>query len=391
MSDKIEVHCECGKSFKVAASYAGRTGRCSECGRRMMITDTPAGREATDGEFELVDDRAEERARLEGEMASLREAIAVNPMDAQAHMSLAQLLSQCGDNVQALDHFRTAYLMDKSLKHALARIEAIAGPAERKRLEDGEEEDALSGDFWRELARAFVVPFAKKGIGMLVIGTLFFYGIGVWMSVSRYGGPFGFIGIVLMSVFVVCFLATYAFDAILNAIDGKLEPPDWPDFFNGGEMAWSGLALLFCIVMSFLPMLIVAGVQARAFWRYLFDRAPLAPGLWWIVVCFILGLFYLPMALLAVALLRSVWAALPIVVVPAIWRTHVRYFATALLVLAAFGMRTLAVRYVPWRIVGEFIGLYALLVEAHALGVLYRCNAERIGWFVKRGDAEDDE
>ena len=183
----------------------------------------------------------------------------------------------------------------------------------------------------------------------------------------------------------------YAFDAIRNAIDGKHEPPDWPDFFNRGEMAWSGLALLFCSFISFLPLLIVAGIHGRAVLHYLFGGALPTAGLWWAVACFIFGLFYLPMSLLAVALLRTVWAALPIFVLPAIWRTNVRYFATALLVLAAFGVRTLIVTYVPWRILGEFVGLYALLVEAHALGVLYRCNADRIGWLATRGEDEDDE
>ena len=359
MPDKIDVQCECGRWFRVPVTYAGRAGKCSACGRRMMISAQSRSSDDAPDELQLVDERAQLRAQREQELDALREAIANDPTDAQAHMRLARMCSETGDQMGALEHYRTAYILDKSLKSALDRIEAIAGPDERERLEEPDADEARhEGRFWVLLARAFIFPFSKGGLPILILGTLCFTLVG-WLL--------GF----LVSIYLAC----YACDVVRHVAGGGDEPPDWPDVSDLGELFWSVFAIVVCVWVSFLPA--AASVLVL----------DAAPAVFLALAC--AGLAYFPMCLLSVVILHTIWAASPHVVLPAICRTHVRYVAVVVVVFVAAGVSHV-VQHTAWLpFVPRLVQLYALLVEMYALGVLYRCNDERIGWLVRRAGGKE--
>ena len=104
-------------------------------------------------------------------------------------------------------------------------------------------------------------------------------------------------------------------------------------------------------------------------------------------VLMIVGLFYLPMGLLAVAMFDSFAALNPALVMGAILRVPLQYITTCLLlvgvyILAGFLQDYLA-ESIPFvgAILSTFVFLYFLMVEMRILGLLYYANAKRLGWF----------
>ncbi len=107
------------------------------------------------------------------------------------------------------------------------------------------------------------------------------------------------------------------------------------------------------------------------------------------MLCLGIGLFYLPMCLLAVTILRTPLAVLPQVIFPPIWRTHVRYVATIAVVFVACGLAQIAERWGKIPFVSQFLMIYILLVQMYAIGVFYRTNEARIGWLMEEAGDEN--
>lgn len=355
----IEVRCRCGKSFQVADEHAGRVGRCAACGRQVIIASQPAEPEQAEAELGLVDDEAEALAKRRQEYDAFLQAIADDPTDAQPRLGLADFCEKLGRKSEALEHYRAAYALDASLSQALDKIEAIAGPVERARLEPEEDEtEAQADEFWLLLIRSFIFPFLGTGVFILVGGTVFFAIVDISASATIFGRLAGFLGFL--------YVTRYAFDVIGHVANGRDEPPDWPDLTGVTDFLWC----LFLLLVSGLA----AGVPAIVYFC-LGGRSESA--LWaWIGV----GLFYFPICVLAVVILQTPLAVLPQVIFPPIWRTHVRYLTTVLVVFVAYGMAMISQVWGSIPFVTQFLAIYFLLVETHAIGIFYRTNASRIGW-----------
>lgn len=355
----IEVQCKCGKSFRVDDEHAGRVGRCSACGRQVMIPSKPAKPPQAEVKLELVDEKAALMAQRQKEYDALRQAIAKDPTDPQPHLGLADLCSELGRKPEALEHYRAAYALDASLSQALDKIEAIAGPIERAKLEPEEDEaEAPGDDFWPLLIRSFIFPFSGTGIFILIAGSVLFLIVDFSSNVTVFGRLAGFLGFL--------YLVRYAFDIIGHTANGRDEPPDWPDLTGVTDFLWC----LFLLIVSF-----VAAILPAAAYLCLGGRSESALWAWTGV-----GLFYFPLCLLAVVILQTPLAVLPHVIFPPIWRTHVRYVATVLVVFVAYGMAMITQVWGSIPFVSQFLAIYFLLVEMHAIGIFYRTNEARIGW-----------
>jgi hypothetical protein len=102
------------------------------------------------------------------------------------------------------------------------------------------------------------------------------------------------------------------------------------------------------------------------------------------------GGFCFPMALLSVAMHDTAWAVNPLIILPAIVKVPLQYLLVAMLVGAMWLVRhalSLALLFLPigWRL-GiylpiEFFTFYSLVVSARLLGLLYKANSARLGWF----------
>jgi hypothetical protein len=104
----------------------------------------------------------------------------------------------------------------------------------------------------------------------------------------------------------------------------------------------------------------------------------------------VLGLMYYPMALLSVAMFDSYTAVNPLRVVPAMAKLPLQYLVVLVVLGILFGVRTaldLALVHLPvaWEVAVylpiEFFTFYCLIVNARILGLLYKSNAAKLGWF----------
>jgi hypothetical protein len=101
----------------------------------------------------------------------------------------------------------------------------------------------------------------------------------------------------------------------------------------------------------------------------------------------LLGVAYLPMAVLGVAMADSVSGANPLLVIPSILRVPLEYFVTCLILVVAFAANYLgqfALGFVPipfaTSLVSWFLFLYCLLVSMRLVGILYWTNRDRLKW-----------
>ena len=119
-----------------------------------------------------------------------------------------------------------------------------------------------------------------------------------------------------------------------------------------------------------------------------------------IIASIFASLLYFPMAFLAVAMLDSVGAANPLVVIPSILRVPGQYVVTVIMICIVFGVRILgdvfsgaaegetyttrsmSVLFISMGIqaVWSFVRIYLLTVTMRILGNLYLTQRDKLGW-----------
>ncbi len=218
-------------------------------------------------------------------------------------------------------------------------------------------------------------------------------GNGVWIMVS--GAPFfAFLELLRRATFLFAFipfflsigyLFLYIKNVIVTSSAGDENPPAWPDFTDWSEIFTSALQWLGLLAVCLGPAWFVA---AKAMVVMIdtgkWDTSTLALG----GTLALVGLAYLPMALLAVAMADGFSGLNPLVVIPSIVRVPAEYLVTccvAAAVLIAQILGEIGLRYVPIPIlpslVSWFITLYFFLAGARLLGLLYLTSQERLKWF----------
>ena len=215
-----------------------------------------------------------------------------------------------------------------------------------------------------------------------MIGTVVFTVLG-FLSGFRMLGRGGIFSL-MVTVFSTGYLFAYMQKIIAGSAQGEDEMPDFPDFSDW----WSDIIqpfLLFggTVLVSLLPVFIAAYLAAQSESEMM--KLAFFPAL-------AFGAFYMPMALLAVAVTNNFLGLSPHVVVPSILRVFLPYLVTfvilALLVTARFagGAAAGAVPYeqVPLKLAVTwmmgFISLYLLTVEMRLLGLMFRAYRSRLGW-----------
>ncbi|MBI5387480.1 MAG: FHA domain-containing protein [Verrucomicrobia bacterium] len=228
--------------------------------------------------------------------------------------------------------------------------------------------------FFQHIPGAFIYPFSTNGIFLLIGGTVLFAVLGVGSGFFR-GTRIG----LAISIVATGYLFAYMQKIISASAQGEKEMPGWPEF---GEW-WSDIVLPFLLLMW---TCLVCFVPAFALLVFGNKQSPLlVPGAFGLLV---LGGFYFPMALMAVAVTDSFLAVNPAVLVPSIARVIGPYLVTCLLLGVLFGvsfvakvlMAVLPVPILP-NVVAGFVSLYLLAVEMRLLGLLFFTHRARLGWF----------
>lgn len=226
------------------------------------------------------------------------------------------------------------------------------------------------GSFWNELGRSFAYPFRAGGGWKLLIGTIIF-------AVLDFGAMFSF----WVAIIGTGYLFAYIQAHITHSASGEYEPADWPGFSSW----WDDIiqpCLLYLLVgaCSFAPLLI-----------YLFFGAGEEPNPVVIFGLAVLGILYLPMALLATAMSDSFTGLNPFAVFPPIARMPLEYISLCAMLGLVVGIQLafefvigrLPIPHIDWiaALPNGFVSLYLVTVTARALGILYCTKQEKFGWF----------
>ncbi|KKK82481.1 hypothetical protein LCGC14_2802960 [marine sediment metagenome] len=221
--------------------------------------------------------------------------------------------------------------------------------------------------FLGQVARAFAFPFRGRGLWLILGWAIFLL---VVMIVSTF---VSLLGLILQGLVLAIFCA-YSFRIIGESAGGASDPPDWPDM---NEFVGSLLRFLATVGACLGPALVIN--------IYLTSHETPLAALFWVVL--VMGMAFLPMCLLSVALHDSLAGLNPLIIVPAITRVLPAYLVILVVFYAAVALDWYLSQIVAGivAILGPFIaggmGLYFLMLEMHLLGVLYRTHSAQLGWF----------
>lgn len=232
---------------------------------------------------------------------------------------------------------------------------------------------APSGSFFARVPAAFRYPL--KGDGpLLLLGATGLFTLVHYLQ--RFPTIFALIiGIGGAGYFIACLQGV-----LVSSAQGEAEMPGWPEVSDlTADLLGPFGRFVGLLVLTIGPGFLVLWA-GNAEENHAWTRAGTA--------LMIAGSFYLPMALLAVAMTDNLLAASPMVVLPAIARLFAQYFTTwmflALVLLLQGGLVTAIERLIPVPllpvVLGLGISLYLLTVQMRLLGLLYFVNRDRLNW-----------
>jgi hypothetical protein len=233
---------------------------------------------------------------------------------------------------------------------------------------------AAAQDYWRALPGAFRFPLTADGAVALIAGVVF-------LTVAHYVmwlAAFSLLGLVLAGVIYIAgmgYVAGYLMTIIERTAHGDLDPPDWPDLSDWEETVLKPF--------GYLLGLCILGVGPSIAYHYL-AREPVTAVARAILA---VGLFYMPMGMLCVALANDFAGLNPVPVIRAICSVPGRYFVAWVLVVACvaaeiWGSAWVARIQIPilGTVLHEAVSCYFLFVAVRILGLLYSKSARQLNW-----------
>jgi hypothetical protein len=234
--------------------------------------------------------------------------------------------------------------------------------------------------FFSVFPGAFTYPLKGNGPWVMAGGAVFF-------SFLAFLRAYSFLLFLAVIPFLlsVGYLFLYVKNLIVTSSQGDENPPAWPDFTDWGDVIVGA-------VQSGGLFVICLGPAWFAFGQALTEHS--IGGQWpvgTLVVAGILaliGLAYLPMALLGLAMADSLAGLNPLLIVPSMFRVPAEYLVTCCVIAAVLivqvaaeiGLRRVPVPVLP-ALVSWFITLYFYFVAARLLGLLYFTSHDRLKWF----------
>lgn len=244
-------------------------------------------------------------------------------------------------------------------------------------------------NFWMGFLLAFIWPF--KGAGGWILGT----GT-VLLTFLDLGSKFGFgLGWLIAVVFKIGFFGMLLIHVIRTSCDNEEDHLDWPDLSGFGEILVVFFQLLVSTLLVFSPAILCLIQSGTSFFDVLRgggDEGIMSGGLW-LLLCatfFFLGAVYYPMALLSVAMFDSIKGVNPMIVLPSIFKVPLQYLVILVVLVFLLVIRFLLGIFAmlfpfPYFLIVllpvECFALYTLIVSARLLGIMYKANHEKIGWF----------
>jgi hypothetical protein len=240
--------------------------------------------------------------------------------------------------------------------------------------------------FFSQLPEVFMFPLKGNGLILLIGGTIFF---GVLALLQRAPAIGFFIGgtKLLLGVISGGYMFSYLQKIIQSSAQGDDELPPWPDFTNyWDDIIRPYLQAVALVLICFGPAWLLGG--KALFELELGGEVEMTTILAFAALA-LLGLAYLPMALLAVAMADSIVGVNPLFVIPSILKVPLEYLVVCCVMAAALITQTfcaallqrfVAVPVLPTLLSG-FVFLYFLTAAMRLLGVMYHANKDRLNWF----------
>jgi hypothetical protein len=253
-------------------------------------------------------------------------------------------------------------------------------------------ERAKEAGFFSRIPGAFGYPFRGSGFFLMLIGIIIFAGLKYGRVMMLAGGFRPFVFGTLLQVFSGGYLFTFLQSIIHATTAGDREMPDLPGMSNFvDDILMPFFRLLGLVLICFTPAI------GLAIWVGMSGETT---GVVAVIGATVLGFIYFPMAFLAVAILDSVAAANPLVIVPSMLKVPIEYLVTLILLGAVFGFRGLGdlvigaafprgllshsmgemFAYIGANAFWGFASFYLLIVGIHILAQLYVAKRDKLGW-----------
>lgn len=326
---------------------------------------------------------------LQAKFNELYQQISQSPDNPELRVKLAYVSLDLGRRNEAINAFVRALQIDPSLQFIRARLQSICTPEELKMYRVPEDVTP----FWKDLTGLFAYPVRGNGLGILIVGSVFFAFAGF---VSNWGGVWGWAA----GLITTGYLAAYYVNVIKTSGVGQKSPPDWPDLSHPADMVGFGIQWILAGAAAFFPAILVS----------VFVLPQMNNVIGWALLGMsaLLGIFVYPMAILMTALYGSVAAAFNYpFVVKSIMRIMGEYVMAwvCLLVLAivvtllfVLGMAlNIGAALAGGTVGGELVGviilflvyqlllsgvsLYGYMVFCRILGQVYYFSQRKLGWF----------
>lgn len=213
-------------------------------------------------------------------------------------------------------------------------------------------------------ADSFTYAFRSSGKYMLIIGAI----MNVIASICMFAPVFGFFAYIFLASY---FCSTY-FTIIQSSAIGDSEAPEFPDASN----------ILEDLVLPFFKVLglaLLALSPCLIYTLFIGENELIAN------ILLIVGCIYLPMSLLAVAVLGYLGAATPIIVIPSIFKAGWLYWLAVVMLafiyyLEGFVSNALEGLFIVQPMIMGVVSMYVLMTSARILGLVYRDRKEELGW-----------
>ena len=236
--------------------------------------------------------------------------------------------------------------------------------------------------FLSQATGAFRYPFEGDGLTLLICGVVFFLVLGFARTLVGFLGQYAFVLVLMIEAFGMGYVFSYAKSIITSTANGEDAPPDWPEITEWQEdIAQPFGQMVGILALTFGPAAILRWWQpgSETFAREITIAAT------------VLGAFLAPMGMLALAMFNAIGALNPFLLVKSILRIPLQYFAaaavfellTAAYFLAGNAIGSLIPIPILPGIISMSLNLYLTLAGMRILGLLYRINADKLGWFAK--------
>jgi FHA domain-containing protein len=240
--------------------------------------------------------------------------------------------------------------------------------------------------FFSQLPEVFTYPLRGNGLILLIGGTIFF---GVLALLQRAPAIGLFIGAMKLLLGVISggYMFSYLQKIIHSSAQGDDEMPAWPDFTNyWDDIIRPYLQAVALVLICFGPAWFVGG---KALFEFALGGEVQVVTILAFAALSLIGLAYLPMALLAVAMADSIAGVNPLFVIPSILKVPLEYLVVCCVMAAALITQTICAalleRFIPLPVLpallSGFVFLYFLTAEMRLLGVMYYANKDRLNWF----------